>query len=142
MHILCLALLALRLSLGLTVLNQVALPSSKEYLPDGHSQDHYLSKRQSSRCIYFFLLEPPTSLQCNPQVDNTLILTSTFLTSVTAPLRIGWFFSLNGIEAELIQSTRFVPEITFSAFTSKLVVRAMHTLYTAAADVVCLQYRY
>lgn len=122
MHVLSFVVLVFRLSLGLTALNQIALPSSKEHLPDGYSQAHHLSKRESP-CIYFFLLEPPSSLQCNPQVENTLILTCKFLTSVVAPLRIGWFFSLDGRVGELIQDTRFEAEITFSAFTNKLVVR-------------------
>ena len=83
---------------------------------------HHLSKRQTS-CRFFFLAEPPPSLQCNPQPNNILTLRCKFLVGNTAArtLDIGWFFSLDGIVGELVQISRF-PVGIFSAFENILVV--------------------
>lgn len=96
-------------------------------------ESHPISKRQSpSTCIYFFLSEPPSSLQCNPQENNTLTLGCNFLAgriSSRMALTSGWFFSLDGVVGDLVQVSRFQTNAQFSAFENVLVVSATTTLH-------------
>lgn len=99
-----------------------------------HKEVHsdHLAKRQT-QCVVFYLREPPTSLQCNPQSFKTLTLCCQFLLNivVNSPLQleIGWYFSLNGVDAELVQASRFVVQTSLSAFKNKLVVRTLNSVY-------------
>lgn len=87
---------------------------------------HHLWKRQSSCPGVFFLEEPPTSLQCNPQPGGTLTLNCKFLVgslNSPVPLSIGWFFSPDQRVGQLIQVSRFQANVSFSAFENVLEVR-------------------
>ena len=89
---------------------------------------HHLSERQSqSTCQFFFYLnQPPSSLQCLPQVNQTLNLTCKFLlgqfSTRVVPLTIAWFFSQDGVVGECVTFFQFAAT-SLAAFESILVVR-------------------
>ena len=94
--------------------------------PSSALQAHHLFKRQST-CPFFFLDEPPSTIQCLPQPNRTLSLNCRFL---SVPSRqnviIGWFFSLDGIVASLVQVNQFDARnllISLVASESRLEVR-------------------
>lgn len=123
---LIISLLVLELTTSLSPIDgmprMVLVPGENQ--PETEVGSHQLSKRQAS-CLFFFLTEPPSSLQCNPQNDNTLTLSCNFLvgnTRTRLALDIGWFFSSDGVVGELVQTSRFEARAIFSAFESVLVV--------------------
>lgn len=100
-------------------------PMSEEDVSNEEVHSHLVVKRQT-QCYVFYLQEPPTSLQCNPQRLKTLTLRCQLFPlnrGRTAQLDIGWFFSVNGKEAELIQVSRFVGRTPYTAFQNVIVVR-------------------
>lgn len=137
-------LLVLRLAASLSAADADGMPSMA-LVPHKQREEeteagrhHRLAKRQST-CIYFFLFEPPGSLQCNPQVDNTLTLGCNFLVgrvSTSMSLRIGWFFSRDGVVGERQQVSQFQVLRPFVAFESVLVVSGLsvHALLTPASS--------
>lgn len=105
---------------------EIAVPKNNPEA--GESETHHLAKRQTT-CPFFFLREPPTSLQCNPEQDRTLTLTCKFLVGDNQnriPLGFGWFFSLDGSTADLVQVSQFESNQSFSAFENVLVVRLIN----------------
>lgn len=123
-----LCLVVCSLATGLPEAPEDALPETR--LVPGHSSDaHHLEKRQSRVCPgVYFLAEPPTSLQCNPDPMRTLRLNCTFLSGVLqpginqVPLFIAWFFSSDGQAGRLVQVSQFVARVDLSSFESVLVV--------------------
>lgn len=109
----------------LQVARKLDSPSSEE--GDSHEEvhNHHLAKRQTQQCQVFYLQEPPSSLQCNPEPSKTLTLRCQFFANIITqiPLDIGWYFSLNGVDAELVQVSRFVWQTQLTAFENVLVVR-------------------
>ncbi len=107
-------------------------------VPEQPAQAHQLSKRQSPSCLFFFWEEPPRSLQCLSQRD-TLSLTCTLLVGQITrrlTLDIGWFFSLDGIEGQLVQASRFDVTNTFIAYRNVLEVREFE-FQADCLDVAC-----
>lgn len=104
--------------------SKLSVPDTNKQTMAKEIETHQLSKRQSS-CLYFFLDEPPQSLQCNPQPNRILTLRCKFLVgSITRrlPLNIGWFFSADRIVGELVQVSPFEARASFTAFENVLVV--------------------
>ena len=91
---------------------------------------HHLSKRQSLQCPFFFLEEPPRSIQCVlPQ--RLLPLNCSFLVGQIrnrVVVDVSWFFSLDGILGRLVQTARFETIAPFVAFMNTLVVRMIRVL--------------
>ena len=89
-----------------------------------HRADSRLNKRQSS-CTIIYLIEPPTSLVCNPPPLQSINLTCQLYVPanlVNRQVATGWYFSKDGITADLIQSSQFNGD-TNAAYESRLVVR-------------------
>ena len=90
--------------------------------------DSRLNKRESS-CTVIYLIEPPTSLVCNPPPLQSINLTCQLYVPanlVNSQVAIGWYFSSDGIAADLIQSSQFNGN-TNAAYESGLVVRVFLT---------------
>ena len=111
---------------------------------------HRLAKRQTATCPgVYFLEEPPSTLQCNPQPMGTLTVNCTFLNGIIDPgltqtpiITIGWFFSSDGVIGNLVQSSAFQVRASLTAFRSVLVVSCIiyclqTCIYTANLGAEC-----
>ena len=143
-----LSLLVMLLETSSSALDLDAVADSDCYLPsllsvpldEPAEHHHHLSKRQSIPCLFFFLVEPPRSTQCVP-LQNRLPLTCTFLVGnirTRQTLDIGWFFSLDGDVADLVQVSRFQATNTLIAFQNSLVVRKIIFVFSSRYAVLML----
>ena len=122
------AISLLILIVGCSFLEGHELQMVKRLNPILEEEGKLLVKRDTD-CNIFFLLEPPTSLQCNPQASQTLTLRCSTFVSETLLFfflktqDIGWYFSSNGEEGVLLQASRFISRNSSTAFEDELVVR-------------------